>query len=161
MKIRDEGVVHNKAVYLAIGVTRDGTREGLGLWIERSESATFWLRVLTELHSRGVEDILVALVDGLPGFPDALATAFPHTQVHQCTVHLVRQSLTYVHWRSLARRMESRHAAPRHVMVGFPPFNGCLFASSPWISAATPRSSSDVSSAQQPLSRRSHWPVRH
>jgi transposase-like protein len=115
VKIRDEGVVRNKAVYLAIGVTRDGTRDVLGLWIERSESATFWLRVLTELQSRGVEDILVALVDGLTGVPDALATAFPHTQVHQCTVHLVRQSLTYVHWqerRAVAAELRTIYTAP-------------------------------------------------
>lgn len=115
VKIRDEGVVRNKAVYLAIGVTRDGVKTVLGLWIERTESATFWLRVLSELQNRGVEDILIALVDGLTGFPDAVATAFPQTQVHQCTVHLVRQSLRYVHWRerrAVAAELRAIYTAP-------------------------------------------------
>jgi transposase-like protein len=96
VKVRDDGVVRNKAAYLAIGVTRDGVKEVLGLWLELTESASFWLRVLSELQARGVTDILIALVDGLTGFPDAITTVFPHTQVHQCTVHLVRHSLRYV-----------------------------------------------------------------
>jgi transposase-like protein len=96
VKIRDNGVVRNKAAYLAIGVQADGTKDVLGLWLDATESASFWLRVLSELQSRGVGDILIALVDGLTGFPDAIATVFPHTHVHQCVVHLVRQSLRYV-----------------------------------------------------------------
>ena len=99
VKIRDEGVVRNKAVYLALGVDRDGQKEVLGLWIEQTEGAGFWLRVMTELKSRGVEDVLVALVDGLVGFPDAITTVFPQAQVHHCVVHLVRQSLAYVNWK--------------------------------------------------------------
>ncbi len=96
VKIRDEGVVRSKAVYLALGVARDGTKDVLGLWIDASESAAFWLRILSELQSRGVEDILIALVDGLTGLPEAIATVFPRTDVHQCVVHLVRQRLRYV-----------------------------------------------------------------
>ncbi len=99
VKIRDEGVVRNKAVYLALGVDRDGRKEVLGLWIEQTEGAAFWLRVMTDLRSRGVEDILIALVDGLAGFPDAITTVFPQTQVHHCVVHLVRNSLSYVNWK--------------------------------------------------------------
>jgi putative transposase len=99
VKIRDEGVVRNKAVYLALGVDREGHKDVLGLWIEQTEGAGFWLRVMTELKSRGVEDILVALVDGLVGFPDAITTVFPQAQVHHCVVHLVRQSLAYAGWK--------------------------------------------------------------
>jgi len=99
VKIRDEGVVRNKAVYLALGIDRDGQKDVLGLWIEQTEGAGFWLRVMTELKSRGIEDVLVALVDGLVGFPDAITTVFPQTQVHHCVVHLVRQSLAYANWK--------------------------------------------------------------
>lgn len=99
VKIRDEGIVRNKAVYLALGVDRDGQKDVLGLWIEQTEGASFWLRVMTELKNRGVEDILVALVDGLVGFPDAITTVFPQAQVHHCVVHLVRQSLAYASWK--------------------------------------------------------------
>jgi len=99
VKIRDEGVVRNKAVYLALGVDRDGRKDVLGLWIEQTEGAGFWLRVMTELKSRGVEDVLIALVDGLVGFPEAITTVFPQAQVHHCVVHLVRQSLAFVNWK--------------------------------------------------------------
>src|SRR6185437_4721853 len=98
VKIRDEGVVRNKAVYVALGIRSSGLKEVLGLWIEQAEGAAFWHRVLTELSNRGVQDILIALVDGLAGFPAAIHTVFPQTQIHQCVVHLVRQSLTYVSW---------------------------------------------------------------
>jgi transposase-like protein len=96
VKIRDEGVVRNKAVYLALGVDRAGQRDVLGLWIAPTEGARFWLHVMTELKSRGVEDILITLVDGLTGFPDAIHAVFPDAQIHHCVMHLVRQSLAYV-----------------------------------------------------------------
>jgi putative transposase len=115
VKIRDEGVVRNKAVYLALGVDRDGQRDVLGIWIEQTEGAKFWLRVMTELKSRGVEDILVALVDGLIGFPDAITTVFPQAQVHHCIVHLVRQSLAYTNWkdrRVVASALRTIYRAP-------------------------------------------------
>lgn len=99
VKIRDEGVVRNKAVYVALGIRTSGQKEVLGLWLEQTEGAAFWHRVLSELQSRGVEDVLIALVDGLTGFADAIHAVFPQTQVHQCVVHLVRRSLVYVSWK--------------------------------------------------------------
>ncbi|GAB1344308.1 hypothetical protein MASR1M101_34350 [Gemmatimonas sp.] len=99
VKIRGEGVVQNKAVYLALGVLPDGTKEVLGLWIAQTEGAAFWHRVFSELQSRGVQDILVAMIDGLAGLPEALHTVFPQTTIHQCVVHLVRQSLQFVGWK--------------------------------------------------------------
>ncbi len=115
VKIRHEGVVRNKAVYLAIGIARDGTKDVLGLWIEQTEGAAFWLRVMTELKSRGVEDILIALIDGLAGFPEAITTVFPQTQIHHCMVHLVRGSLSYVPWKSrraVAAELRAIYRAP-------------------------------------------------
>jgi transposase-like protein len=103
VKIRDEGVVRAKAVYLALGITRTGTKEVLGLWIEQTEGARFWHRVMTELKSRGVEDILIALIDGLTGFPEAITAVFPQTQIHTCVVHLVRRSLAVVSYKDRKR----------------------------------------------------------
>ncbi len=99
VKVRDEGTVRNKAVYVALGVRPDGTKEVLGLWIEQTEGAKFWLRVMNELRDRGVEDILIAVVDGLKGFPDAIAAVFPRTQVQACIVHLIRNSLDLVSYK--------------------------------------------------------------
>lgn len=99
VKVRDEGTVRNKAVYVALGVRIDGTKEVLGLWIEQTEGAKFWLRVMNELRDRGVEDILIAVVDGLKGFPDAIAAVFPQTQVQACIVHLVRNALDFVSYK--------------------------------------------------------------
>jgi putative transposase len=96
VKIRDEGTVRNKAVYVALGVRGDGRKEILGLWIEQTEGAKFWLRVMTELKNRGVEDVLIAVVDGLKGFPDAITAVFPKAQVQTCIVHLIRSSLAFV-----------------------------------------------------------------
>lgn len=103
VKIRDEGVVRSKAVYVALGVTGTGSKEVLGLWIEQTEGARFWHRVLTELQGRGVQDILIALIDGLTGFPEAITAVFPQTQIHTCVVHLVRRSLAYVGWQDRKR----------------------------------------------------------
>jgi putative transposase len=99
VKIRDEGTVRNKAVYVALGVRPDGRKEILGLWIEQTEGAKFWLRVMTELKNRGVEDILIAVVDGLKGFPDAITAVFPQAQVQTCIVHLIRRSLDCVSYK--------------------------------------------------------------
>jgi len=98
VKIRDEGSVQNKAVHLALGIRADGLKEVLGLWIETNEGAKFWLRVMTELRNRGVQDILIAVVDGLKGFPEAIQAVFPQTEVQTCIVHLVRHSLNYCGW---------------------------------------------------------------
>lgn len=99
VKIRDEGVVKNKAVYLAIGITRHGTKDILGLWIEQTEGAKFWLKVMAELKNRGVQDALICLVDGLKGFPEAISAAFPQAQIQTCIVHLMRHSLEFCSWK--------------------------------------------------------------
>lgn len=98
-KVRDNGHVKSKAIYLAIGVTLDGFKEVLGLWIAQTEGAKFWLQVVTELKNRGVTDIFIACVDGLKGFPEAIESVFPRTEVQLCIVHLVRHSLNYVGWK--------------------------------------------------------------
>ena len=99
VKIRQDKKVINKAIYLALGVNMEGHKELLGLWLSENEGAKFWLNVLTELQNRGVKDILIACVDGLKGFPDAISAAFPETQIQLCIVHMVRNSLKYVPWK--------------------------------------------------------------
>jgi putative transposase len=96
IKVRDGGTVQRRALYLALGVTLDGDRDVLGMWFEESEGAKFWMQVLTDLKQRGVQDILIACVDGLTGFPDAIEAIFPQTTVQTCLVHLIRASLKYV-----------------------------------------------------------------
>ncbi|GMM89463.1 IS256 family transposase [Vibrio fortis] len=99
VKIRQDKQVINKAVYLALGVNMEGQKELLGMWLSETEGAKFWLAVLTELQNRGVKDILIACVDGLKGFPDAINAAFPNTQIQLCIVHMVRNSVKYVPWK--------------------------------------------------------------
>jgi putative transposase len=99
LKIRDGGTVKNKAVYLALGIDPQGNKDVLGMWIEETEGAKFWLRVFNELHNRGLEDILIAVVDGLRGFPDAIQTVFPQAQIQTCIVHLIRNSMSHVSWK--------------------------------------------------------------
>lgn len=99
VKIRDEGSVRNKAVYVALALNPDGEKDVLGLWIEQTEGAKFWLKVMNELKTRGLGDILIAVVDGLKGFPEAITTVFPDTQVQTCIVHLIRNSLAFVSWK--------------------------------------------------------------
>jgi len=98
-KVRDGAHVRNKAIYVAIGVKLDGLKEVLGLWVAQTEGAKFWLQVMTELKNRGVNDIFIACVDGLKGFPEAIETVFPKTEVQLCIVHLVRYSLNFVGWK--------------------------------------------------------------
>jgi putative transposase len=98
-KVRDDGPVVKVAVYLALGITMAGQKEVLGMWAANSEGAKFWLHVLTELKNRGVRDIFIGCVDGLKGFPEAMETVFPATQVQLCLVHMVRHSLSYVGWK--------------------------------------------------------------
>src|ERR1700749_829199 len=102
VKIRNEGLVRNKAVHLALGVRADGTKEILGLWLEQNEGAKFWLRVMNELKNRGVEDVLIAVVDGLKGFPEAITAVFPQTTVQTCIVHTIRTQSTILSWGILA-----------------------------------------------------------
>ena len=99
VKIRDAGHIQNRAIYVAIGVNLQGRKEVLGLWMGQAEGAKFWLQVLTELQNRGLQDIFIACVDGLKGFPQAIGTVFPKTQVQLCIVHLLRASLNYVSWK--------------------------------------------------------------
>ena len=114
VKIREDGVVRNKAVYLALGVLADGTRDILGLWIESTEGAKFWMRVFNDLKTRGVNDILIAVTDGLKGMPEALASVFPATTLQTCIVHLIRHSLEYANWkerRALAEAIKPIYTA--------------------------------------------------
>jgi len=115
VKVRQDNRVINKAVYLAVGVNLDGLKEVLGLWTAETEGAKFWLQVVTELKNRGVKDIFVACVDGLKGFPEAIETVFPDTQVQLCIVHMVRHSLNYVSWKQrkeVATDLKAIYSAP-------------------------------------------------
>jgi putative transposase len=112
-KVRDSGAVRAKAVYLALGIDMDGNKQVLGLWIAQTEGAKFWLQVVTELKNRGVQDIFIACVDGLKGFPEAIETVYPKTKVQLCIVHMVRHSLNYVSWkmrREVAADLKSIYA---------------------------------------------------
>jgi transposase-like protein len=127
VKIRDEGTVKNKAVYLALGILPDGTKDILGIWIEQTEGAKFWLKVMTELKNRGVNDVLIAVVDGLKGFPEAISAVFPRTQIQTCIVHLIRASLDYASWKdrkALATELKTIYRASdaeaaRHALDAF------------------------------------------
>lgn len=99
VKIRDEGLVRNKAVYVALALDSEGHKHVLGLWIEQTEGAKFWLKVMNDLKTRGVGDILIAVVDGLKGFPEAIGAVFPETTVQTCIVHLIRNSMAFVSWK--------------------------------------------------------------
>jgi transposase-like protein len=115
VKIREDSVVRNKAVYLALGVLPDGTRDILGLWIENTEGAKFWLKVFNDLKTRGVADILIAVTDGLKGIPEALAAVFPATTLQTCIVHLIRNSLDFASWKErklLAAALKPIYTAP-------------------------------------------------
>ena len=115
VKIREDAVVRNKAVYLALGVLPDGTRDILGLWIENTEGAKFWMKVFNDLKTRGVNDILIAVTDGLKGMPEALGAVFPATTLQTCIVHLIRNSLDYASWKDrkpLAAAIRPIYTAP-------------------------------------------------
>lgn len=114
VKIREEGLVRNKAIYLALGVLPDGTRDILGIWIENTEGAKFWMKVFNDLKTRGVEDVLIAVTDGLKGMPEALGAVFPDTTLQTCIVHLIRNSLDYAAWdkrRELAKALKPIYQA--------------------------------------------------
>ena len=132
VKIRDDGVVCNKAVYVALGVLPDGTREVLGLWIEQTEGAKFWLKVFNDLKTRGVQDVLIAVVDGLTGLADAIETAFPTTTVQTCIVHLLRNSLDYASWKD--RKKLAAALRPIYTAVSAEAAEAALrnFAAGPW-----------------------------
>jgi len=113
VKIRDEGLVKNKAVYVALALDTDGHKHVLGLWIEQSEGAKFWLKVMNDLKARGVADILIAVVDGLKGFPEAIGAVFERTIVQTCIVHLIRSSLKFVTWKDRKQIMPDLKAIYR------------------------------------------------
>jgi len=115
VKIRQDAVVRNKAIYLALGILPDGTRDILGLWIENTEGAKFWMKVFNDLKTRGVNDILIAVTDGLKGMAEALGAVFPATTLQTCIVHLIRNSLDYASWkdrRELAAALRPIYTAP-------------------------------------------------
>ncbi len=115
VKIREDAVVRNKAIYLALGILPDGTRDILGLWIETTEGAKFWMKVFNDLKTRGVADILIAVTDGLKGMGEALAAVFPATTLQTCIVHLIRNSLNYASWKerkALAAAIKPIYTAP-------------------------------------------------
>jgi len=115
VKIREDAVVRNKAIYLALGILPDGTRDILGLWIEHTEGAKFWMKVFNDLKTRGVADILIAVTDGLKGMGEALAAVFPATTLQTCIVHLIRNSLDYANWKdrkALAAAIKPIYTAP-------------------------------------------------
>jgi transposase-like protein len=115
VKIRDEATVRSKAVYLALAVLPDGSRDILGIWIAQTEGAKFWMKVFADLKTRGCQDILIAVTDGLTGMEDALAAVFPHTTLQTCIVHLLRQSLDFANWKQrkpLAVALRAIYTAP-------------------------------------------------
>lgn len=130
--IRDEGLVRNKAVYLAIGITCAGDKDVLGLWIEQTEGAKFWLRVMNELKTRGVADILIAVVDGLKGFPDAITGVFADCVVQTCIVHLIRYSMQFASWKD--RKALAKALKPIYTAVNAEAAKQALtaFAESDW-----------------------------
>ena len=115
VKIRDEGFVRNKAIYIALAILADGTKEILGIWIEQTEGAKFWLRVMNELKNRGLQDILIAVVDGLKGFPEAINAVFPQTIVQTCIVHLIRHSMNFASWKDRKSVAQALRAVYRAV----------------------------------------------
>jgi putative transposase len=132
VKIREDGVVRNKAVFLALGVLPDGTRDILGLWIENTEGAKFWLKVFNDLKSRGVGDILIGVADGLKGLPEALEAVFVQTTLQTCIVHLIRNSLAYAGWKD--RKPLAAALRPVYTAVDADAAEAALeaFAAGPW-----------------------------
>jgi len=132
VKIRGDGVVSNKAVYLALGIQADGKRDVLGLWVEQTEGAKFWLKVFNDLKTRGCQDILIAVVDGLKGLADAINTTYPQATVQTCIVHLIRNSLDYVGWRD--RKKVAHALRPIYTAVSEPAAQEQLqaFTDGPW-----------------------------
>jgi putative transposase len=115
IKVRDQGVVQNKSAYIALGIGVDGHKEVLGIWMETTEGAKFWLKVITELKNRGVQDILIACCDGLKGFPQAIEAVFPKTVVQTCVVHMIRNSMRFVGWaqrKAVCAELRYVYAAP-------------------------------------------------
>ena len=132
VKIREDGVVRNKAIYLALGVQPDGTRDILGLWIENTEGAKFWMKVFNDLKVRGVQDVLIAVTDGLKGIPEALGAVFPATTLQTCIVHLIRNSLDFASWKD--RKALAAALKPIYTAVSAEAAEAALseFEAGPW-----------------------------
>jgi putative transposase len=132
VKIRDEATVRSKAVYLALAVLPNGSRDILGIWIEQTEGAKFWMKVFTDLKTRGCQDILIAVTDGLKGMSEALAAVFPVTTLQTCIVHLLRHSLDFVNWKE--RKLLAAALRPIYTATGADAAAAALddFASGPW-----------------------------
>ena len=132
VKIREDALVRNKAIYLALGVLPDGTRDILGLWIEGTEGAKFWMKVFNDLKTRGVNDILIAVTDGLKGMPEALGAVFPATTLQTCIVHLIRNSLDYASWKD--RKLLAAAIRPIYTAANAEAAQGELdaFEKGPW-----------------------------
>jgi putative transposase len=115
IKVRDQGVVQNKSAYIALGMGVDGHKEVLGIWLESTEGAKFWLKVISELKNRGLQDILIACCDGLKGFPQAIEAVFPKTVIQTCIVHMIRNSVRFVGWaqrKAVCAELRKVYAAP-------------------------------------------------
>ena len=132
VKIREDAVVRNKAIYLALGVLPDGTRDILGIWIENTEGAKFWMKVFNDLKTRGVQDILIAVTDGLKGMPEALGAVFPATTLQTCIVHLIRGGLDFASWKD--RKALAAAIKPIYTAVSAEAAEAELdaFAAGPW-----------------------------
>lgn len=120
INVREDGKVAKKSIYMALGVNLEGHKELLGLWIDQSEGAKFWLRILNELKNRGLQDVLIAAVDGLSGFPETIAAVFPKTEVQLCIVHMVRNSLKFVPFKdrkAIAADLRKIYSAPSEEMA--------------------------------------------
>jgi putative transposase len=132
VKVRDEGFVRNKAIYIALGILPDGNKEILGIWIEQTEGAKFWLRVMNELKNRGAQDILIAVVDGLKGFPEAINAVFPQTVIQTCIVHLIRHSMDFAAWKDRKNVAQALRAIYRAADAKIGQAALDAFAQSPW-----------------------------
>ena len=132
VKVRDEGFVRNKAIYIALGILPDGTKEILGIWIEQTEGAKFWLRVMNELKNRGAQDILIAVVDGLKGFPEAINAVSPYMVIQTCIVHLIRHSMDFAAWKDRKNVAQALRAIYRAADAKIGQYLLDAFAQSPW-----------------------------
>jgi putative transposase len=130
--IRDQQVVRKKAVYIAVGVTLEGERDCLGIWIDKTEGSRFWTSVLTELRNRGVKDILFVCTDGLTGFPEAIEAIFPRTTVQTCIVHLIRHSMDFASWKDRKSLVQALRTVYRAADAAAGQAALDAFAQGPW-----------------------------
>ena len=124
--------MRNKVIYIALGILPDGTKEILGIWIEQTEGAKFWLRVMNELKNRGAQDILIAVVDGLKGFPEVINAVFPQTVIQTCIVHLIRHSMDFAAWKDRKNVAQALRAVYRAADAKIGQAALDAFAQSPW-----------------------------